>query len=552
MYRKGKKPIIIITGASGFIGKYLINFIKEDYTIIAIARRSSTESGVPFHQNINWVQWDIANDRQLNEVMGYIMGKGGANYLIHLAAFYDFEYEDNPEYQRTNITGTRNILELAKKVGVEHYIFASSLTVSKFPENGIKITEKSTGNANFAYATSKIAGEEMAKKYTSHFYCSMIRFAAVYSDWCEYAPLYKFLQTWLSSKWDSRILAGKGQSAISYIHIHDLCKLLIAVIKKHKKLSRYGIYIASPNGSTSHKELYTSATRDYFGEALKPVLFSKFFTYPGLMIKKIMGRLGLIAKPYEKFWMLKYIDLQLDIDASATMEELEWQPTPRYHILRRLLFLLEKMKSHPNIWHFRNEAALKTVIYRANLTIYEQMVIDKDEILNILLINMRSRENANQFPRFSTMDIIEFQSHFSTLYHLLMAAVRSGDRSIMLKYIDEVALQRFTEGFELEEVLNAMSTLNIILTEELQKHERLEKMGQELYDYISLTIQLAMDEIEDVYENLEHKLASYQIDDMPVLIDMKKKEAIIEKLSAFYQESQPETDTKEIKEESRK
>ena len=125
MYKKNRLPTIIVTGASGFIGRYFLEFIKEDYNVIAIARRSSTEAGIPFHPHINWVQWDIANKRHFYEVLGYVMGKGGADYLVHLAGYYDYEYDDNPEYKRTNITGTQNVMELAKKVNVKHYLFAS-------------------------------------------------------------------------------------------------------------------------------------------------------------------------------------------------------------------------------------------------------------------------------------------------------------------------------------------------------------------------------------------------------------------------------------------
>ena len=35
------------------------------------------------------------------------------------------------------------------------------------------------------------------------------------ANWCEYAPLYVFLSTWLSKKWNARILGGRGASAIT-------------------------------------------------------------------------------------------------------------------------------------------------------------------------------------------------------------------------------------------------------------------------------------------------------------------------------------------------
>lgn len=533
---------VIVTGASGFIGRYFLDSIKESYKVIAIARRSSTEAGVPFHPNVNWVQWDISNKKKINEVMGYIIGKGGADTMVHLAAFYDFEYDDNPAYERINIQGTRNVLELSKKLGVRHFLFASSLTVCNFPPRDQTVSEQTPAEAYFSYAYSKAMGEKMALEYAQFFKCTVIRFAAVYSDWCEFAPLYKFLSLWLSGSWDSRFLAGKGESAISYIHIYDLSSLMLKVIEQYEKMPDYTILLASPDGSTSHYELFHAASRDYFGQSLKPILFPRLFCYPGLLFKQLLGRLYLMSRPYERVWMLKYIDLRLDVSASYTRELLSWDTTPRYHILRRLLFLLEKMKSHPNVWHLRNEAALKTATHRANLLIYENLILEQENILQKVTSYIHAPENIDQFPHYIKLNSIDFQSHLSILFHLLLATVRSGDRSLMLKYIDDVALQRFAEGFQLKEILCVLDLFDETIINILKNKTALSKMSQEIYDYITLTLQLARDEIEDVYENLEHKLSQYRIADMAVLIDNKKREEMIQKLSVFYQDSPEEVE----------
>ena len=41
---------------------------------------------------------------------------------------------------------------------------------------------------------------------------------------------------------------------------------------------------------------------------------------------------------------------------------------------------------------------------------------------------------------------------------------------------------------------------------------------------------------EDIYENLESKLSHYKISGVPVVFDQKKRDEMIRKLSAFYQE----------------
>lgn len=535
MLKRSKQTTILLTGASGFIGKYLLDILKDDYSVIAMARRSGTEAGVPFHPNIRWIQWNIANKLNYSEVMGYLIGRGGVDIVIHLAGYYDYEYDDNPEYERTNINGTRNVLQLATNIDVKHFIFAGSLAACKFPRNGQYITENTLPNAEFAYARSKKIGEEMCREYSSYFTCSVVRFAAVFSDWCEYGPLYQFLSAWLSGKWDSRILGGKGESAITYIHIYDLVNLILKLIKKTNKLPRYGTYVASPDGSISHKELFKTATRDFYGKPSKPLFIPRMLAYPGLIAKTIMGKINLVSKPFEKFWMLQYIDLKLNVDASRTQQLLSWTTTPRYHILRRLIYLLDKMKSHPNEWLIKNEAATKRQTHRPNLLIYEQLIKDEMRLLDKIETILFSEENNHKFPNYKQFNRRELRITLSTLYHLLLASVRSADRSLMQKYMEEIALKRYTSGFTAKEMTDAVSGISETIMNELESIPELVNEKQEIYDYIGLTFQLAMDVVEDVYESIDKKLPKEKLALLTKQRDAEREKEI-KSLSAFYQE----------------
>jgi len=541
MLKRDKETTILLTGASGFIGKYLLNILKEKYQVIAMARRSGTEAGVPFHPNVRWVQWDIANKLNYSEVMGYLIGRGGVDIVIHLAGFYDYEYDNNPEYERTNINGTRNVLQLSQNIDVKHFIFASSLAACKFPYKDQYINESTLANADFAYARSKKKGEEMCKEYSKYFKCSAVRFAAVYSDWCEYGPLYQFLSTWLSGKWDSKTLGGKGESAITYIHIHDLALLVERLIEKFSKIPRYGVYHASPDGSTNHKELFAHATRDFFGYPLKPMFLPKFMAYPGLFMKNLLGKLRLVSQPFEKFWMIRYIDLKLNVDTSATEKMLSWEPTPRYHILRRLIYLLDKMKSHPNEWHLLNEAATKRDTSRPNLLIYEQLVANEDELLGAIESTIMSEDNKERFFNYQKFTPKRIKIALSTLFNLLLASVRSSDRTLMQSYIDEIAMKRFTAGFEAIEMTDAIATFGEVITETLLAKKELGILKQEIYDYIGLTLQLAMDEVEDVFENMDKRISKEKLALLTKQRDAEREEEI-KQLSAFYQEYKEDGD----------
>ena len=92
-------PSIVVTGASGFIGRHFVIAVSEKFRLFCIARRGQKEVGIPYHANIHWLQVDITNRKNLLNVCNYIKDKGGADYVLHLAGYYDFTLKENPAYE---------------------------------------------------------------------------------------------------------------------------------------------------------------------------------------------------------------------------------------------------------------------------------------------------------------------------------------------------------------------------------------------------------------------------------------------------------------------
>jgi nucleoside-diphosphate-sugar epimerase len=203
-------PRLVVTGASGFVGRHLLAALEEDFRIYGIARRSQARSGAPRHPNISWYQVDIGDRPGLTTVFDQIAADGGADTVIHLAAHYDFTGEEHPEYMRTNVEGLRNVLDLSKEHRVRHLIFSSSVAASRFPGPGRALDEDSLADGDHIYARTKRIGEAMLAEYGDAFRSTIVRFAAMFSDWCEYPPLFMFLLTWLSPAWNRGILGGRG------------------------------------------------------------------------------------------------------------------------------------------------------------------------------------------------------------------------------------------------------------------------------------------------------------------------------------------------------
>jgi nucleoside-diphosphate-sugar epimerase len=501
-----KLPSIIVTGASGIVGRGFLEVAKDDFLIYAIARRSQKEAGLQEHPNIKWIQVDIGNWLSLRWVMHNIKHSGGADYIFHLAGYYDFEYTDNIEYERTNVKGTRYILEQAKILRVKRFIFASSTAACNFPALGQTIDEKSAIDADYAYAQSKQIGEEMVHDFSRWFPCTIVRFAAVFTDWCEYGVLYMFLKTWLSNGWNARVLGGKGESAVPYIHSRDLSKLVLSVIDQSDRLPQMDTYIASPDGSTSHKELFEMATRFYFGHRIKPFHIPKFLALPGVFMRDLLGRL-IGKRPFERPWMIKYLDFKLSVNAAYTREQLSWEPTPRYHILRRLLFLIEKMKSQPIEWQRKNTTALKRDSLRPNLLIYDILVKIKPAVLKAIKERITDSANSKKYAHYQQMDQESLDWSVGIILQLLTSSVRNNDRMLLLDYARNLANLRFSDGFNCSEMCGVLFDIGEIVTTKLQEEPELKNLNQTIHDYISMTIQLTADELEDAFEHFEKQAA---------------------------------------------
>jgi len=493
-------PRIIITGASGFIGRHLLELLKPYYRIYAIGRRSAEECGAPRHPNIHWDQVDIGDCQPLTELFHRLSASGGADVLIHLAAHYDFTGDDHPEYWRTNVEGLRNVLELSRGLKLRRFVFASSSAACSFPPPGGAITEASPPDGAHIYSVTKRIGEEMLNEFRADFPSTIVRFAALFSDWCEYPPLYVFLETWLSGAWNSRMLGGRGESAIPYMHVRDSSLFLRTLLEKLD--GPHGeVLLASTDGAVTHRELYEAATAYYYGRRRRPILMPKLLCYPGMVTMDLVGRL-FGERPFERPWMAKYIDEQLTIDASWTRQRLGWEPRPRLEIARRVPFMLENYKTDPIEWNRRNHEAMKMARMRSNLRIHRLLEEHESEISDSLTNFLLSSEAQRKLRRYQNVSRDDHEWNHRLILRNLMNSVRTREKGVFMAYCRDLAERRFKQGFTADELAFVVSTLEEICLRIVREDPACNGLDAALHDYVSMTIQFGIDQIEETFEYL--------------------------------------------------
>jgi len=238
---------ILITGTAGFIGFHLAKLLlKENFKIQGYDGMTDYYDVNLKHARHDILQKNInfaATEGMLedNDKLDEVANKFKPDVIVHLAAQAGVRYSlKNPRaYINSNIVGTFNVMEVAKKQKVKHLLIAS--TSSVYGANlKMPFTEMEKADTQLTiYAATKKANESMAHSY-SHLWkipTTMFRFFTVYGPWGRPdMALFKFVSAILNEK--PIDIYNNGEMYRDFTYIDDLVygiKLLINTIPSPNK-----------------------------------------------------------------------------------------------------------------------------------------------------------------------------------------------------------------------------------------------------------------------------------------------------------------------------
>jgi UDP-glucuronate 4-epimerase len=223
---------ILVTGGAGFIGSHLVDRLLSegewqvsvvddfnDFYDPAIKRENADLH--KSNPNFRLYETDIRDQPALEQVFN----KADFQCIVHLAARAGVRpsLREPQLYVETNINGTLNLLELARKHGTKQFVFGSSSSVyginAKVPFSEDDPIRQSIS----PYAATKAAGELLCHTY-SHLYglrCVCLRFFTVYG--ARQRPdlaIHKFAR--LISELKPIPVFGDGTTRRDYTYIDDI------------------------------------------------------------------------------------------------------------------------------------------------------------------------------------------------------------------------------------------------------------------------------------------------------------------------------------------
>ncbi len=152
---------VLVTGAYGFLGRYVVREMLENgYRVIAFGRDGEKLSALK-EDNVQCVQGDLRNPEDV------LRAAEGADYVIHCGALLK-GWGRREDFIRTNVDGTRNVLKACEAHQVKRLVYTSSPSVRPL-ENNLHLTEEDYNEDNRLnyYIESKILAEKLVRSQTA-------------------------------------------------------------------------------------------------------------------------------------------------------------------------------------------------------------------------------------------------------------------------------------------------------------------------------------------------------------------------------------------------
>ena len=248
---------ILLTGANGFVGNYFLKKYSSSYEIITFS-----------FLNDNFVNLDLSN----------------IDVVIHCSALvHQMKGASWEQYEKININQTIQLADKAKKSGVKHFIFLSTIKVYG-EESNKHYYENSRTNPTDYYSISKLKAEDSIRNIeSSNFKISVLRCPLIYGAGvrANFANLINLIKK-------ASILPFKNiKNKRSLVFVGNVCFILHRIIFLEKR----GIFLSVDDKALSTTDLIQMIAKyldkkillidiiffDKFLKIIKPSYYQRLF-----------------------------------------------------------------------------------------------------------------------------------------------------------------------------------------------------------------------------------------------------------------------------------
>lgn len=324
-----------ITGATGFIGSNLVKKLLTEENKIHLLTRSRNTKNLFNKKNVTVFHGDLLDTKIIDKAMK------SCDIVFHLAAYANIWSKDKTLAYKTNVTGTKNILEAALNNGIKKMVFTSSAATLPPSKDKEEVDESFPQPATYLtdYETTKREAEQLCIDY-----CQKGLDVVIVNPTRVFGPglLSKsnsvtiMIKSYIKGIW--RIIPGDGSQIGNYVYIDD-------VIKGHTMAMQKGIpgekYILGGT-NISYNEFFetlkqVSGKKHYLIHL--PISIMMLISKFELFMAKTVGKRPLITPP----WVERYLQNR-PVSSKKAISELTYTTTLLPEAMRRTIQWLKTNK----------------------------------------------------------------------------------------------------------------------------------------------------------------------------------------------------------------
>jgi dTDP-glucose 4,6-dehydratase len=329
---------ILVTGGAGFIGSNFIQYMVKKYpeyefiNIDALTYSGNLENlkNIETYLNYSFIKANIANEKVIEKIMN-----NDIDYVVNFAAesHVDRSIKNPRIFLESNIIGTQNLLENARKYDIKKFVQISTDEVyGSLGENGY-FSENTPLAPNSPYSSSKAGADLIVRAYNKTFDLP-INITRCSNNYGPYQFPEKLIPLMINNCINNKKLPvyGDGKNVRDWLHVYDHCTAIDLVLHKGNIGDTYNI------GGNNEKENI---------EIIKLIL--KYLNKPDSLISYVDDRLG--------------HDRRYAIDSSKIMNDLGWKP--KYAFETGIKETIE--------WYLNNQEWLNNIVSGEYVKYYKRM-----------------------------------------------------------------------------------------------------------------------------------------------------------------------------------
>lgn len=345
-----KRPVVVITGASGLIGTRTARALASDYTLVGL---DVVKLPPDFPEGSHFVECDLSSDESTRRAVQQVRDALGPRVasVVHLAAYYDFSGAPSPLYQELTVDGTRRLVRAVREqLESEQLVFSSSLLVMQ-PSDGERVLDEgSPVQAEWDYPRSKLDAEAVLQDEHGDLPVVVLRIAGAYDEDGHSPPITQQIWRIREKKLESFLFPGNRSHGQSFVHLDDVARCLRATVDRRRDLDPWEIFLVGEPEVMSYGELQDGIGELVHGREWPTLRIPAPVAKAGAWVK---DRSPVGGEQFIKPWMIDLADAHYPISIDRARERLGWQPE---HRLRDTLpRMIERLKDDPEGFYEENE-----------------------------------------------------------------------------------------------------------------------------------------------------------------------------------------------------